>query len=260
MHRTLRGSNRKGGGLVKPQDISLMFNQDSPISESEQGTPPKLSAELRNISSHEKDAGQNDATDLLTPLSCWTSNQTFPDKERSPSGTLSGSSLGLFESSGRTSQRSRSFKSSSRNNSFTSLKGPTPSLQTLSRQVSECSPANSDSSRQRGRAPLKVFVRTPSSSNGDSPHPPISMDSLEFLSKVAEKAAQDAREGLGDEENQRPPSPRPHDENSSMYLHSEVLEEWEDVARFRQHEQISLAGPKYKRSDSRSAKHRASGQ
>lgn len=242
--------SKKASSSVVPNGISLMFNEDSPR------------AHLHHIPSLEK-AGQNDASDLITPQAAHACNQGFPDKERS-TGVSSGASIGVFDSSnGRTSQRSRSFKSNSRNNSrnnsFTSLKGPTSSLN-VSRQTSETSPSSSDrnssSSKQRVRAPLKIFVRTPSSvSSGESPRP-ISLDSMDFLTKVAEKAAQEAC-GYGDEENQRPPSPRPHDENSSLREHSEVLEQWEDAARFRQNDQIGcsqwgdMAGPKYKRSGSR---------
>lgn len=243
--------SKKASSSVVPNDAPLMLKSDSPR------------AQLHHIPSHEK-AGLNDASDIITPQAAYAWNQSFPDKERS-TGIPSGASIGLFDSSnGRTSQRGRSFKSNSqnnsRNNSFTSLKGPTSSLNVLSRQTSETSPSNSDrnssSSKQRGKAPLKIFVRAPSSaSSGESPRP-ISMDSVDFLTKVAEKAAQEAC-GYGDEENQRPPSPRPHDENSTLREHSEVLEQWEDAARFRQHDQVGcsqwgdMAGPKYKRSGSR---------
>lgn len=189
--------------------------------------------------------GSNDATDLLTPLSFGGASLAFPDKERIPiSQPLSITSLGLSDrTNSRGQQRSKSFKSCSRNNSF---RGPiSGALQSLSRNCSTES-FQGDNERSVSSASLKVFVSAPS--NDRKRAEPLSKDTLNYLHEVAWKERSSSSKDL-DVEN-RPPSPRPYDEKSRVKLHSEVLESWEDSTRFRP--DVSLAVPKYRRSDSRS--------
>lgn len=194
--------------------------------------------------------GSNDGTDLLTPLSSGGTSLGFPDKERIPiSQPLSLASLGLSDrSNSRGQQRSRSFKSCSRKNSF---RGPVSgTLQSLSRNCSTES-FHGDSERSVSSASLKVFVSAPS--NERKRGATLSKDTLNYLHEVAWKEQSvDSRDR--DVEN-RPPSPRPCDEKSRVKLHSEVLESWEDSIRFRP--DVSLAAPKYRRSDSRSEVYQA---
>jgi hypothetical protein len=225
------------------------------------GERPRAPALRRGASGHVDPAGRgeapgrNDACDLITPLSFGGASATFPDKERSSTtlSTLSSASLGLSErSNSRGQQRSKSFKSSSRSNSFNSFRGLTPNFQpqslALSRQPSDASQPDGG-----GRPPLKVFVALPGGGGGGGDSP-VSSATIEHLSKVADRASAGAFDDVVED---RPPSPRPNDQKTGVQLHSEVLEEWEDAIRFRQ--LLCLAAPKYKRSDSRPGCYKAEG-
>lgn len=198
-------------------------------------------------------AGLNDETDMLTPLSFAGSSLAFPDKERvaTMSTSLSAASFGLSDrSNSRGQHRSKSFKSSSRNNSF---RGPiSGAVQSLSRNCSADFP-NGENERSPA-ASLKVFVSVPS--NDGKRGEPLSKDTLNYLQEVAWKER--GSEHTGRDVENRPPSPRPCDEKSRVKLHSEVLESWEDSTRFRP--DICLAGPKYRRSDSRADLYQAEPQ
>lgn len=190
-------------------------------------------------------AGSNDGPDTLTPLLSGGTSLAFPDKERLPiSQRMSIGSLGLSDkSNSRGQQRSKSFKLSNRNISF---RGPmSGALQSLSRN---CSTESCHGDHECSSTPpsLKVFVSA--RSNDGKRGERVSKDTLNFLHEVAWKELSSLSQDR-DIEN-RPPSPRPDDERSRVKLRSEVLESWNDSTRFRP--DVSLAVPKYRRSDSRS--------